>query len=403
MNSEEKVTFDELVKYAKRSALGMQNANGMISPEDSAILRKVDAAAKKDPDIADIIIRIQRADNELVIDQLRGNFDRLQQEKFNKLSEEEKISETYGISLDNIEHIRLRSGEEYYKFYDARTNRDLILSQNNKDKNLSEEFQEVQNGISGAHSEDALQNGEDIFKYQRMHTNNEVHLYAIEEIENNPLLLGDLDVEQLKALSTLLKNKEKLKIKYINPDTGLAIDEEHKVITAELDKNKEKYEIMYPQEYGYTSAEDSKEGPSVSDDPNQSEVIDANSEGKSIIETFFSDTVDEPVENEEITDPDEIDEELVDPERVRMYYEYPEMLDRDTTLTEEERNRYLKAVEKHNEEVEKERSLDDPPKVLVKTKPTSSQGFASALLLALFAGYVAGIITLIMFRIINHI
>lgn len=415
MGKEEKITFEELLKYAKRTIAVMHDEYGKIKPEYNELIEKVSNALKKDDNLAEIAAELRVAESPFIIEELRDRFEKIQKEEFERKSDEEKISETYGISLDSIEHIRLRSGEEYYKFYDAKTNRDIILSQNDKDKNLSEEFEDVQNNISGAHGEDALQNGEDIFKYQRMHTNNEVHMYTVQELENNPTLLGNLDGEQLKALSTILKNKDKLKISYINPMTGLALDEEHKVITAELDKNKEKYEIMYPQEYGYEDQVDSvdKDNPEVQNDLGSAESLTINdNQEQTVVEQFYSNKLDDDMtedvddpENQEEVNPEEKDEEIIDPDRVRMYYEYPELFDKDTTLTPEEKMKYMKAVEKHNETVENERVKNDPPKVLIKKKPkltTINGGYADVLLLALATGYFGGIITMVVYSIINH-
>ena len=234
-------------------------------------------------------------------------------EKENKKDEMENITEEYGIDFKNIKHVRLQNGKEYYKLYDIKLNKDYLLEQDNKNKNLSEEFKEIQESVKEAQKYSDETNASEVFRYQLMHTNNGKILYSIDEIENNPDLLSNINVEQIKAISTLLKNKDRLHLISINVETGIAIDQNHEMIVAELNERTHQYEINRLQEYEYDT-----------------EIVSSNEmlENMNLLDIDSYDIV--------ITDdvPTIVNGENLDPARVKFFYEYPEALDKQTLSKE---------------------------------------------------------------------
>ena len=372
------LTFDELLKYAKRTIRDMHDENGNIKREYVELREKIENHCSMCSECRETFNQLQQANSLEEIERIRNKFEHKEQKE--ELSEEEIISKKYGINVDSIEHIKLNDGKEYYHFYDIRLNKDIVLKQSSDNKNMSEELKEVQEGLSSAQGADEKENGEEAFRYQRMHTNNEIDLYSVEELTNRPEILGRLDVEQMKSVLVLLKNKDILNIKEINPETGIAIDDKHKVITSYYNKNTQKYEVDLPNEYQYKTNDVPAE--QIEDISNKTDDI-----------------------------PNEIDGILIDREKVKLYYEYPELLEGGAITNQQEKQVYIKAVQKYSEIQEQKNngSQMDKPKVLVKNNKNSivgesdlkQAGFINLLLLSLATGFAGGVITTIMYMIIK--
>lgn len=373
------LTFEELYKFAMAKNGQVYELDGTIKKEYAPLLQKVEKACINNPECIEMINRLRQATSEKDIEQIKELF----QIKFGKKedekekTQEEIISEVYGISLESIEHFRLDNGKEYYKFYDKNQNKDFVIEQNDKNKNLSEEFKEIQEQVSDTQKYSEKQNSEAIFNYQRMHTNNEVELYTPYDLENRPDLLNDITVEQMRILSVLLKNKDSLRINVINPKLGIAIDENHKIISVTYDLTKNEYNITYPEEYKYTN-----------------DIEQTNINGN--------------IEDKEVSNdnPETFSEELIDEEKVKFLYEYPEAINRTDVVPEEQREAYLDAVEKYKQELQKsnEKIKKEPQKVYVKKykyNQYKKAGFMNTILLALLTGFAGGVITMVVYNIIK--
>ena len=187
----------------------------------------------------------------------------------------------------------------------------------------------------------------------------------------------------------LLKNKDILNIKEINPETGIAIDDKHKVITSYYNKSTQKYEVDLPNEYQYKTDTVSAE---------QTEEISQNN--------YIDD-----ISNKTDDIPNEIDGILIDRERVKLYYEYPELLEGGAITNQQEKQAYIKAVQIYSELQEQKQSGSQmsKPKILVKKDKNcivaeddlKQAGFINLLLLSLATGFAGGVITTIMYMIIK--
>lgn len=370
------LTFEELYKFAMATNKQVYELDGTVKKEYESLLQKVEEACTNNTEYIEMINKLRQSTSEKEIEQIKELFQMKFEKKEDKKekTQEETISEVYGISLESIEHFRLDNGKEYYKFYDKNQNKDFVIEQDNKNKNLSEEFKEIQEQVSDTQKYSEKQNSEAIFNYQRMHTNNEIELYSPDELENRPYLLNDVTVEQMKILLVLLKNKESLRINVINPKLGIAIDENHKIISVTYDLTKNEYNITYPEEYKYTN------------DMEQTNVND-------VVE----------VSND---NPETFNEELIDEEKVKFLYEYPEAINRTNFVPEEQKQAYLDAVEKYKQELQKnnEKTKEQPQKVYVKKykyDQYKKAGFMNTILLALLTGFAGGVITMIVYNIIK--
>ncbi len=375
------LTFEELYKFAKANMSQIYGLDGSLNEDYILLSKKVNEAAANNNDYMLLINKLRQATTEYEINQLRELF----KSKFEKKekTEEEIISEVYGISLDNIEHFRLKNGKEYYKFYDIKQNKDFILEQNNENKNLSEEFKEIQEEVLSTQKYNSTGNAEEVFKYQRMHTNNEVALYSPNDLEVRPELLNDLTKEEMKALYILLKNKDALRIRSINPKLGIVIDEDHKVISAAYDEARNEYDITYPEGYKYSN-----------------DVDYTNQQGN-----VYEIEIDNDIE---ISDdiPEIIEEVEIDPEKVKFLYEYPEALEREEFMTPKEKQAYIIALDGYKKTVEKRngKNKGQKPKIYTKKKDDNiyrNAGFMDVVLLAILTGFAGGVITMVVLNIIK--
>ena len=309
-------------------------------------------------------------------------------EEQNKKKQEEKdsleqLSEEYGIDFKNIKHVHLQNGKEYYKLYDIKLNRDYLLEQNDKNKNLSEEFKEIQKQVRQTQMYSSTSNADEIFRYQLLHSINGRKLYSISEIQTQPELLENITLEQKKAIDILLKNKDILHLVSINLETGIAIDQKHEIIAAELNPLTKEYEINRPQEYQYDA----------------STVTNVE-----IVENLDSIDVDE-YQIEVVDDvPTVVNGENLDPSKVKFFYEYPEVL-KNQELNQKRRLAYLIAIKKYQliQEAKKRKLEQQDTKKYVKIKDNKNRmaGFASPILLALLTGFAGGVITTIMYMVIK--
>ena len=303
--------------------------------------------------------------------------------KSNEKDEMETLTEEYGIDFSNIKHIRLKNGKEYYKLYDIKLNKDYLLEQDNKNKNLSEEFKKIQESVKEAQKYSSETNASEVFRYQLLHTNNGKILYSIEEIESNHDILSNINDEQKKAVSTLIKNKDKLHLISINVETGIAIDQNHEIIVAELNEKTHQYEINRPLEYQYDT-----------ETVNYNEML----ENMDLLDIDSYDIV--------ITDdvPTIVNGENLDPSRVKFFYEYPEALNKQT-LSQKELFAYLIAIKKFRlmkEEKRREIEKNDTKRyVKVKKNLFNQTGFTNTILLSLLTGFAGGVITTIMYMVIK--
>ena len=207
-----------------------------------------------------------------------------------------------------------------------------------------------------------------------MYTNNEVKLYFINELENNPNLLANLNSEQLKVVSALIKNKDKLHIDKINPETGIAIDSNHKVITAIYNETTNEFDISEPEQYNY-----SNDVESVYDGYNVEDIEIANDI------------------------PKVIDGVEIDIEKVQLLYEYPEIIDKEDVMPPKQKNAYIMALQIYKQIFARrvKNQQNSKQKIFVKTTDYKKAGFMDIILLAGITGFFGGVMTMIILSIIS--
>ena len=200
------ITFEDLVKYAK-----IKNVNGTDLKEllaNKSLIYKVEELRNNDPHIDEVVNRLQNCYfSNIELTEIEDLYEKYFGPDVKKAPEED-IAEKFGIALDNIEIVNLDNGEEAYKFVSL-NNRDIVLKKDdNKEVDEAKEVSKL-NGYK------------------------ELKFYTKEELNNRLDLLNDLSLEQIEKIRSLTKNKN---VEVINPEFGLALDDDHKLITATYDK-----------------------------------------------------------------------------------------------------------------------------------------------------------------------
>ena len=299
--------------------------------------------------------------------------------KINKDSSEN----TPRVDLSSVEEVILQNGKKYIKYFDLKENKPVMLKNSDSNKSAREQIENLQNHSQNYNSQDALFNTNGILDMEKKYTKEEIILVPIDQIDKYQYLLNNMTPEQNKALNIFIKNKDNFnpKLKYINLDECLAIDEENKVITCLYNKNTNQFDVRYANVVKYE-----KEEKVVS---NNIEANIDNINFEAIIDTI-------EVNNQPI----EVEGYMVDINTLEQYNNYPEVLER-KEMAPKERNIWMRLLDIYRKRKQKQIVNADTPKV--KTLKTNKKaGFANQLLTVSLAGFTIGIVVSALFVIIKN-
>lgn len=218
-------------------------------------------------------------------------------EEVNKFIKEkrEKVKEAvkniYGLNLDIIDFMKLQSGIEIIAFYDENEKRKRIIEYSVA-KSLAEEFSKIQNANDNYQSQDYEANTLAIAKQQAEVNNRKLELDMI-DIENEKeyserirQIDDPIKLQNIKNLLDLAKiknaNNDGNKIKYINIENMIALDEKNNIIESYYDAKTNQSKIDTPTTYNSSVStignEENVEKNVYEETGNESSSIDAPSE-----------------------------------------------------------------------------------------------------------------------------
>ena len=193
-------------------------------------------------------------------------------------SEEEEIAKTFGVDVNKIEHKYLNNGNEIFSFYDANLGRQVILENNKKGKSLTEYLKEIQDKNEKYQTENSEANTNDILRDESNEENIELKMYTKEEILSNEL--GNMNNKDIAKLNYLLRNYERLRIKGINLENLIYIDEDNKIHEAIINE-KQEVVVATPDDANYSdSAYEQNEVDNSNEDSNELESMMENTENE---------------------------------------------------------------------------------------------------------------------------
>ena len=279
------------------------------------------------------------------------------------------------VDISKISHYKLNNGNEVYSFIDSNGVRRVV--ENNKLGDISSQLNE----------KDFIM--EDMIK----NNNTELNMVQIDEFMKDPNNFKNLDKNELDNLKAIIANKDQMKIKYINKENMVLLDENGNVLEAYYDQNDNTSKIGTPDSIKYNQNELSDESNVETKTNNQnndikSEIKDGETEEeKNNFSPEFIEKVNKEIEDKQIKV--SLDDAL---RNIPLYYEVPTKIDSDfnaKVIDENEKEFYDNMTSLYAEELAKKKA-DKMAKTLDLSK--DNRGIASVFLLAMILFVVAVII-----------
>lgn len=372
----------EIEKNVKLFIKFLNNPNlSTLNAEEKKAILEVNNLCKTDSEFNEMVNKLKGSFG----DETRINIlnDYLNQKKLKEAkSNEEVISKTFGVDINDIEHKYLNSGKEIFSFYDSKIGRKRLL-ENPSDGTLVEFLKEEQNNNADFQSNDYKANSTAILNEKLKEKNIELKMVYIGDLNDHQKEIDNLEEKKKKCLDEILKNKEKLGVVYVNLEDIVALDKDGKIIEGAYNDEKQKAEVQSPKEANYKAQEISNENNDVSSNENNGE-------------SYFTDntSVNEFNEFEDI--PDIINAEGIDPAmreevaaNLKKYYKNPDAM---LALAPLEREYYEKLVGILSEKIELKK---ENKQVMTLKNPDNKWGFSNIVLLSIIAIALA-IVVLIM-------
>lgn len=372
----------EIEKNVKLFIKFLNNPNlSTLNAEEKKAILEVNNLCKTDSEFNEMVNKLKGSFS----DESRMNIlnDYLNQKELKEAkSNEEVISKTFGVDINDIEHKYLNSGKEIFSFYDSKIGRKRLL-ENPSDGTLVEFLKEEQNNNEDFQSDDYKANSTAILNEKLKEKNIELKMIYIGDLNDHQKEIDNLEEKKKKCLEEILKNKEKLGVVYVNLKDIVALDKDGKIIEGAYNDEKQKAEVQSPKEANYKAQEISNENNNVSSNENNGESYATDNT-----------SVNEFNEFEDI--PDIINAEGIDPamrkevaENLKKYYKNPDAM---LSLAPLEREYYEKLVGILSEKIELKK---ENKQVMTLKNPDNKWGFSNIVLLSIIAIALA-IVVLIM-------
>ena len=249
--------------------------------------------------------------------------------------QKEQIAREYGLDLEQIKHIKLDSGKEFFQFFDKKTKEVKMVENINYKRDLKQQFEESQKDLSESQSENAKENAEKTFNHNLKYKNKEAELISIEEFKNNKYRykrrLRKLDTKTRNKIVALLSKQKDLELEYINLENGIGIDEKQNTIDVKYDFINNKAEFVEPLTISYTSTlHDSSE---LEDEDIDLSDVDFNAV---LDQLEIVDSVPQVTDEREI----QVSGVTINAKTIAQAYDTPEILDKDQSISKKQKEIY---------------------------------------------------------------
>ena len=374
----------EIEKNVKLFIKFLNNPNlSMLNTEEKRAILEVNNLCKTDPEFNEMVNKLKGSFG----DETRMNIlnDYLNQKELKEAkSNEEVISKTFGVDINDIEHKYLNSGKEIFSFYDSKIGRKRLL-ENPSDGTLVEFLKEEQNNNEDFQSNDYKANSTAILNEKLKEKNIELKMVYIGDLNDHQKEIDNLEEKKKKCLDEILKNKEKLGVVYVNLEDIVALDKDGKIIEGAYNEEKQKAEVQSPKEANYKAQEISNENNDVSFNENN-------------VESYVNDNTNVNEFNEFEDIPDIINAEGIDPAmrkevaaNLKKYYKNPDAM---LSLAPLEREYYEKLVGILSEKIELKK---ENKQVMTLKNPDNKCGFSNIVLLSIIAIALAIVVLIMIF------
>ena len=374
----------EIEKNIKLFIKFLNNPNlSTLNAEEKRAILEVNNLCKTDPEFNDMVNKLKGSFS----DESRMNIlnDYLDQKEIQEAkTNEEVISKTFGVDINDIEHKYLNSGKEIFSFYDPKIGRKRLL-ENPSDGTLVEFLKEEQNNNEDFQSNDYKANSTAILNEKLKEKNIELKMVYIGDLNDHQKEIDNLEEKKKKCLDEILKNKEKLGVVYVNLEDIVALDKDGKIIEGAFNEEKQKAEVQSPKGANYRAQEISNENSNVSSNENNGD-------------SYATDNTNVNEFNEFEDIPDIINAEGIDPAmreevaaNLKKYYKNPDAM---LALAPLEREYYEKLVGILSEKIELKK---ENKQVMTLKNPDNKWGFSNIVLLSIIAIALAIVVLIMIF------
>lgn len=374
----------EIEKNIKLFIKFLNNPNlSTLNAEEKRAILEVNNLCKTDPEFNEMVNKLKGSFS----DESRMNIlnDYLDQKELKEAkTNEEVISKTFGVDINDIEHKYLNSGKEIFSFYDPKIGRKRLL-ENPSDGTLVEFLKEEQNNNEDFQSNDYKANSTAILNEKLKEKNIELKMIYIGDLNDHQKEIDNLEEKKKKCLDEILKNKEKLGVVYVNLEDIVALDKDGKIIEGAYNDEKQKAEVQSPKGANYRAQEISNENSNVSSNENNGD-------------SYATDNTNVNEFNEFEDIPDIISAEGIDPAmreevaaNLKKYYKNPDAM---LTLAPLEREYYEKLVGILSEKIELKK---ENKQVMTLKNPDNKWGFSNIVLLSIIAIALAIVVLIMIF------
>ncbi len=374
----------EIEKNIKLFIKFLNNPNlSTLNAEEKRAILEVNNLCKTDPEFNEMVNKLKGSFS----DESRMNIlnDYLDQKELKEAkTNEEVISKTFGVDINDIEHKYLNSGKEIFSFYDPKIGRKRLL-ENPSDGTLVEFLKEEQNNNEDFQSNDYKANSTAILNEKLKEKNIELKMIYIGDLNDHQKEIDNLEEKKKKCLDEILKNKEKLGVVYVNLEDIVALDKDGKIIEGAYNDEKQKAEVQSPKGANYRAQEISNENSNVSSNENNGD-------------SYATDNTNVNEFNEFEDIPDIISAEGIDPAmreevaaNLKKYYKNPDAM---LALAPLEREYYEKLVGILSEKIELKK---ENKQVMTLKNPDNKWGFSNIVLLSIIAIALAIVVLIMIF------
>ena len=374
----------EIEKNIKLFIKFLNNPNlSTLNAEEKRAILEVNNLCKTDPEFNEMVNKLKGSFS----DESRMNIlnDYLDQKELKEAkTNEEVISKTFGVDINDIEHKYLNSGKEIFSFYDSKIGRKRLL-ENPSDGTLVEFLKEEQNNNEDFQSNDYKANSTAILNEKLKEKNIELKMIYIGDLNDHQKEIDNLEEKKKKCLDEILKNKEKLGVVYVNLEDIVALDKDGKIIEGAYNDEKQKAEVQSPKGANYRAQEISNENSNVSSNENNGD-------------SYATDNTNVNEFNEFEDIPDIISAEGIDPAmreevaaNLKKYYKNPDAM---LALAPLEREYYEKLVGILSEKIELKK---ENKQVMTLKNPYNKWGFSNIVLLSIIAIALAIVVLIMIF------
>ena len=276
----EKETFIKYVEMLHRfEQLSKEELSIYSNTVETSVITDIRRLVENNSELMDLLKRIHALPDSERMNAVDEYFSKkAEKEEEPEKSEEEEIAKTFGVDVNKIEHKYLNNGNEIFSFYDANLGRQVILENNKKGKSLTEYLKEIQDKNEKYQTENSEANTNDILRDESNEENIELKMYTKEEILSNEL--GNMNNKDIAKLNYLLRNYERLRIKGINLENLIYIDEDNKIHEAIINE-KQEVVVATPDDANYSdSAYEQNEVDNSNEDSNELESMMENTENE---------------------------------------------------------------------------------------------------------------------------